>query len=47
MQNLDGPLRDEDIFNNLAFFNSTDASIENNRFFLQFLVDILPLFPGS
>ena len=34
-------------FYNLCFFNSSDLGFESKIFFLQFLVDILPLGSGS
>jgi len=45
MQQLDEPFRYKDIFDNLfdiLFFNSSVLSFKSKRFFLQFLVDILP-----
>ena len=41
MQKLDAQFRDKDIFDNLSFFQQFRAK----NFFLQFLVNILPLDP--
>ena len=45
MQQLNEPFRYKDIFDNLfyiLFFNSSVLSFKSKRFFLLFLVDILP-----
>ena len=34
-------------FYNLSFFKSSDLSFSSKKVFLQFLVDILPLWSGS
>ena len=43
MQQLDAQFRDKDIFDNLYFFQQFRAK----NFFLQFLVNILPLDPDT
>ena len=35
MQQLDEPFRDENIFDNLSFFNSSVLSFKRDRFFWQ------------
>jgi len=41
--------KDEEIFNNLSLFNSSDLGFDSKRFtfFAVFVVDILPLGSGS
>jgi len=42
MLKLDEPFKNQEIFI-ISFYNSSDLGFENKHFFLQFLVDILPL----
>ena len=46
MLKLYEPFRNKEMFNNQSFIKSLNFSFESNTFFLQYLVDILPLGSG-